>query len=155
MDSLSTSPASLLSVLGRELAHTMGGPRDDAGRICASWWPQGNQGESHAGWFQGKVIAMFSEDARALSNRTCNRVLENETEAGRPLDLAAAGKGGGGWTKMWYIWNKLDDRYGPTWYPRWRWVQSMRWANEPGKRLTWDETVEDMSIACGEGQLAT
>ena len=147
---LSMSPPSLLSVFGHELAHTMGGPRNDADEICASW-PQGNQGESHAGWFQGKVIAMFSEDARKLSNRKCNGVIEKETRTGNRLDLAAAGKGGGGgWGKMWYIWNKLDDRYGPTWYPRWRWVQSTRWSNEPGKRLTWDETVEDMSIACGE-----
>ena len=147
---LSMSPSSLLSVFGHELAHTMGGPPNDAGRICASW-PQGNQGESHAGWFQGKVIAMFNKDARGLSNRKCNRALESETKTGKPLDLAAAGKGrGGGWTKMWYVWNKLDDRYGPTWYPRWRWVQSTRWADQPGKQLTWDETVEDMSIACGE-----
>ncbi len=144
---LSMSPASLLSVFGHELAHTMGGPRNDAGRICASW-PQGNQGESHAGWFQGKVIAMFSEEARKQSNRRCNRVIENETKTGKSLDVAKGGRGG--WSKMWYVWNKLDDRYGPTWYPRWRWVQSVRWTDAPGRKLTWDETVEDMSIACGE-----
>jgi hypothetical protein len=54
------------------------------------------------------------------------------------------------WTKIWWVWQKLDDRYGPTWYPRWRWVQYTRWQNEPDKRLSWDETVEDMSIAVGE-----
>ena len=45
---------------------------------------------------------------------------------------------------------KLDDRYGPTWYPRWRWVQQARWKSQPERRLSWDETVEDMSIAVGE-----
>ena len=54
------------------------------------------------------------------------------------------------WLKVWWIWQKLDDRYGPTWYPRWRWVQSIRWQDTPDRRLTWDETVEDMSIAVGE-----
>jgi hypothetical protein len=48
------------------------------------------------------------------------------------------------------VWQKLDDRYGPTWYPRWRWVQHTRWREQPDRRLTWDETIEDMSIAVGE-----
>jgi hypothetical protein len=48
------------------------------------------------------------------------------------------------------VWQKLDDRYGPTWYPRWRWVQYTRWQDDPTRRLTWSETVEDMSIAVGE-----
>ena len=26
----------------------------------------------------------------------------------------------------------------------------MRWRDDPGHRVTWDEMVEDMSIACGE-----
>ena len=51
----------------------------------------------------------------------------------------------------WYVWQKLDDRYGPTWYPRWRWVQEQRWKDDTEKeKLTWEETVEDMSIAVGE-----
>jgi hypothetical protein len=54
------------------------------------------------------------------------------------------------WYKTWYIWQKLDDRYGPTWYPRWRWIQHNRWADTPDKRLTWDEMIEDKSIAVGE-----
>ena len=51
---------------------------------------------------------------------------------------------------IWYVWQKLDDRYGPTWYPRWRWVQDRRWQDDPGRKLTWEESIEDMSIAVGE-----
>lgn len=54
------------------------------------------------------------------------------------------------WKKLWWIWQKLDDRYGTTWYPRWRWVQHTRWQDDPGRQLNMDEMVEDMSIACGE-----
>jgi len=56
---------------------------------------------------------------------------------------------GFGWTKLWWVWQKLDDRYGPTWYPRWYWVRATRWA-ESNKAQSWDETIEDMSIAVGE-----
>ena len=51
---------------------------------------------------------------------------------------------------MWWVWQKLDDRYGPTWYPRWYWVRSTRWAGDLGHRETWEEMVEDMSIAVEE-----
>ena len=51
---------------------------------------------------------------------------------------------------IWYVWQKFDDRYGPTWYPRWRWVQQQRWAGQPERKLTWEETITDMSIAVGE-----
>lgn len=29
-------------------------------------------------------------------------------------------------------------------------VKNVRWQDDPDRRLTWDEVVEDMSIACGE-----
>ena len=153
---ISLSPQGLLSVFGHELAHTMTGPPNDQGKTAAGW-PQGNQGESHAGWYQGKVIAMFGDDeTRRKSNRDCNRFFLFD-KSGSELDLAMDpdelhqrwGKGKE-WTKIWWVWQKLDDRYGPTWYPRWRWVQHTRWQAEPERRLTWDETVEDMSIAVGE-----
>ena len=51
---------------------------------------------------------------------------------------------------IWYVWQKLDDHYGPTWYPRWRWVQSQRWTDDPDRKLSWDESIEDLSIAVGE-----
>ena len=51
---------------------------------------------------------------------------------------------------IWYVWQKLDDRYGPTWYPRWRWVQGQRWKDDAGRALSWEEAIEDMCIAVGE-----
>ena len=54
----------------------MSGPPNDAGAVAAAW-PQGNQGESHAGWFQGKVIAMFGDaEVRSKANRDCNRFFQ-------------------------------------------------------------------------------
>jgi alpha-L-fucosidase len=44
----------------------------------------------------------------------------------------------------------IDNSYGPTWYPRWRWVQSQRWQDDPDRKLSWEESIEDMSIAVGE-----
>ncbi len=152
---ISLSPHGLLSVFGHELAHTMGGPPNEEGQLAGNW-PQGNQGESHAGWFQGKINALFDASQRKNSNRDCNQFFQFDKE-GKGLDLAMnpremGEKWGKGkeWTKIWWVWQKLDDRYGPTWYPRWRWVQSTRWREDPRRGLTWDDTVEDMSIAVGE-----
>ena len=150
-------PISLLGVFAHEMAHTMGGPGNANGDI-AGQSPHHNQGEAHAGWFQGKIGALFGAP-KDQSNRNCNSILDLEREKGRKLDLATeyenevgreAWGGGGSWTKIWWIFQKLDDRYGPTWYPRWYWVRSTRWMNEPGHVETWDEMVEDMSIAVGE-----
>jgi hypothetical protein len=151
-------PLSLLGVFAHEMAHTMPGPPNAQGEHAA-FAPHGNQGEAHAGWFQGKVLAMFSPELRDQSNRNCNSILDLEREKGDRVDLATeyeneAGRAvwgyGGSWTKTWWVFQKLDDRYGPTWYPRWYWVRSTRWAAEPGHQETWDEMAEDMSIAVGE-----
>ena len=151
-------PLSILSVFGHEFAHTMGGPRNAAGEL-AGQSPHHNQGESHAGWFQGKINALYDPAAVGVANRNCNSILELEQKHGAKLDLAfenetPAGreKWGKGpeWTKQWYLFQKIEDRFGPTWYPRWYWVRSTRWANDPGHQETWDEMVEDMSIAVGE-----
>jgi len=48
------------------------------------------------------------------------------------------------WRKPWEIWQKLDDRYGTTWYPRWCWVQHARWQDEPNRQLTIDNMIEEM-----------
>jgi len=149
---ISLTKSGVLSVFAHELAHTMSGPVNDQGRTAGNWG-QGNQGESHAGWFQGKAAALAT--GKRVSHQP-NSLFNFDKDATQ-LDLALPrdqmqekwGKGKE-WTKVWWIWQKLDDRYGPTWYPRWRWVQYTRWKNEPGKRLSWDETVEDMSIAVGE-----
>ncbi|MBI5835410.1 MAG: hypothetical protein HZB16_24165 [Armatimonadetes bacterium] len=150
-------PLSILGVFGHEMAHTMTGPANAQGKVCGNI-PFGNQGESQAGWFQGKLNALFSGETNQ-ANRNCNTYLEAEQKAGRKQDLAteyeteAARKVfgyGNQWTKMWYAWQKIEDRYGPTWYPRWYWVRSTRWADDPGHRETWDECIETMSIAVGE-----
>lgn len=149
---ISLTKSGVLSVFAHELAHTMSGPVNDEGKAAGNW-PQGNQGESHAGWFQGKAAALATGER--VSHQP-NNLFDFDKDASQ-LDLALPrdqmqekwGKGKE-WTKVWWVWQKLDDRYGPTWYPRWRWVQHTRWKDEPGKRLSWDEAVEDMSIAVGE-----
>jgi len=101
----------------------------------------------------GEAAALST--GKRVSHRP-NRLFDFDKN-GDALDLAALsdvnrekwGKGKD-WTKIWWVWQKLDDRYGPTWYPRWRWVQHTRWRDEPRRRLSLDETVEDMSIAVGE-----
>jgi hypothetical protein len=148
----------ILSIFAHELAHTMAGPRNTKGEI-AGIAPITNLGEAHAGWFQGKINALY--DSRLLNepNRESNRRVFGREGVLTEMDLSIhyeneAGREVWGhgtyWYKVWYIWQKLDDRYGTTWYPRWRWVQSTRWADTPGKRLTWDEMIEDKSIAVGE-----
>ncbi len=154
---ISLNPLGILSIFGHELAHTMHGPVNDQGNV-AGIAPIPNRGEAHAGWFQGKVNAFFNDNLLEQSNRNCNSFFKYDP-AGDALDLATNyenkalyenwGKGKD-WTKTWYMWQKLDDRYGPTWYPRWKYIQHTRWQDDPSHRLTWDEMVEDMSIAVGE-----
>jgi len=149
---ISLSKSGVLSIFAHELAHTMGGPPNEKGELAGSW-RYGNQGEAHAGWFQGKAAALPT--GKRVSHQP-NKLFDFDKQ-GNALDLAASsdengdrwGKGKD-WTKIWWVWQKLDDRYGPTWYPRWRWVQHMRWQDQPERRLTFDETIEDMSIAVGD-----
>lgn len=150
---ISLSRAGVISVFAHEQAHVMAGPRNAKGEVAGNT-PQGNQGEAHAGWFQGKIDCRFSG---RKSVKDCNRLFTFDKK-GDALDLARWGEAayrqkwgkGKDWTKLWWIWQTLDDRYGATWYPRWRWVQHTRWQDEPGRRLSWDDVVEDMSIAVGE-----
>ncbi|MBI2299102.1 MAG: hypothetical protein HYU66_09210, partial [Armatimonadetes bacterium] len=150
-------PIGILGVFAHEMAHTLSGPGNDQG-LLAGDSPHHNQGEAHAGWFQGKIQALFG-DIPNKSNRDCNSILDLERQKGAQLDLAKeyeneVGRAKWGysasWTKIWFVWQKLDDRYGPTWYPRWYWVRSTRWAKDPSHTETWDEMVEDVSIAVGE-----
>lgn len=153
---ISDSAQGLISIYAHELAHTMGGPANAQGSKAASS-PMPNQGEAHAGWFQGKADAIFDESRRSKPNRNCNSAFENPKL--RDFDLKKYTEdpeyrkqysNGDEWGKTWYVWQKLDDRYGTTWYPRWRWIQHTRWAEDPDRKLTWEEMVEDMSLACGE-----
>lgn len=147
----------ILSIFGHELAHTMFGPANDDGRI-AGIAPIPDRGEAHAGWFQGKVNALFRPDLLDKANRECNSMFAYDPK-GNAMDLATCYENeamnqkwgyGKDWIKTWYIWQKIDDRYGPSWYPKWKWVQHTRWKDDPEHHLTWDEMVEDMSIAVGE-----
>lgn len=154
---ISLDPFGVLSIFGHELAHTMAGPLNTKGEK-AGQSPVPNQGEAHAGWYQGKVNALFDTSLLRKSNRECNKIFDKEGVLTQ-LDLSKHYENeegrkiwgyGTAWNKVWYIWQKLDDRYGPTWYPRWRWIQHTRWAVTPDKKLTWEEMIEDMNIAVGE-----
>jgi hypothetical protein len=145
--------AGLVGIFAHEFAHILSGPRNAAGEVAGDWFDH-NQGEAHAGFLQGRILATYTDNP---TMRDCNRILEHEAANG-PVDLGVAardgykGYGGGStvWRKLWYVWQKLDDRYGTTWYPRWRWVQHTRWADEPDRALTMTDMAEDMSIAVGE-----
>jgi hypothetical protein len=149
---ISLDKVGLFGVFAHELGHTMSGPRNAKGVAAANWF-DGNQGEAHAGWWQGKILAIYGKDK---SMRQCNDLFNfdpnaSEIDLGLPNRQAYEKWGNGKvWKKLWWIWQKLDDHYGTTWYPRWRWVQYTRWQDDPGRKLTIDEMVEDMSIACGE-----
>jgi hypothetical protein len=147
----------ILSIFGHELAHTMFGPANDDGKM-AGIAPIPDRGEAHAGWFQGKVNALFDPKLLDKANRECNSMFAYDPK-GNAMDLATCyeneemNKKWGyakDWIKTWYIWQKIDDRYGPSWYPKWKWVQHTRWKDDPEHHLSWDEMVEDMSIAVGE-----
>ena len=147
---ISTNPNGIRSIFGHEQAHTMSGPCQVAKHPLG-----GNQGEEHAGWFQGKIIAKYNGGTGP--NRNCHRVFRKEYDRSQKkpeqifkkehLDKWRTGHDR---LMIWYVWQKLDDRYGPTWYPRWRWVQDQRWKDDPKRNLTWEESIEDMSIAVGE-----
>jgi hypothetical protein len=150
---ISTDAHGLIGIFAHEFAHILSGPRNALGEVAANWF-DGNQGEAHAGFFQGRIWGMSSDNH---SMRDCNSIFDHEKEHG-VIDLGVAARdgykayGGGGqvWRKLWYVWQKLDDRYGTTWYPRWRWVQHTRWQDASEKALSLNDTVEDMSIAVGE-----
>jgi hypothetical protein len=152
---ISDSRIGIIGIFAHEQAHTMRGPQNAKGGYGAM--PSHDlSGEAHAGWFQGKVEAVFNEDCKKVSNRNCNSIL-NDKALFLEFDFAKHYNKPGtkfdqgfGWTKLWWVWQKLDDRYGPTWYPRWYWVRATRWAESPDKQQSWDETIEDMSIAVGE-----
>lgn len=139
----------VIGVYAHEIGHTMPGPRNTKGEIAGR---DGiNQGEAHAGWLQGKATAYFSAKDRERSNRNCNSIMKKESFL--KLDLSGPEtdpKYGKNWEKLWWVWQKLDDTYGTTWFPRWYWVRSMRYMDKPDHRLSFEETVECMSIAVGE-----
>ena len=149
---ISLDQEGILSVFAHELAHTMAGPPNDKGEVAGRL--PGVFSEAHAGWFQGKIEALRTGKR---DGHDPNRLFEKDPD-GKTIDIADLDRDkqeiSKGWAKLWWIWQKLDDRYGPTWYPRWLWVKSVRWQDDPGHHLSWDEVVEDMSIAVGEDLFA-
>lgn len=153
---ISLSAQGLISIYAHELAHTMGGPRNVNDQI-AGRSPLHEQGEAHAGWFQGKIDAVY--DSTLISKGVKNSLAFYNSPRFGKVDLVKynqdpkyreqLGKGAD-WAMTWYIWQMMDETYGSTWYPRWRWIQYNRWKDEPQKELTFEETFEDMSIAVGE-----
>lgn len=153
---ISLKSEGIISIYAHELAHTMFGPANEEGGN-AGRSPIRDRGEAHAGWFQGKIDALYDSKKLDRPNRNCDEIFRAENF--KEIDFAEYyenealrekfGKGKD-WHKTWYIWQKLDDQYGPTWYPRWKWIQHNRWSNDPKRELTWEETFEDMSIAVGE-----
>lgn len=143
---ISADPNGILSILAHEVAHTCyAGPPNSKGGDAGAL--PGVFSEAHAGWFQRK--ADFWRTGKTGHN--ANHLFTFDPDATK-LDLS---KGesypyGQAWTKLWWLWQKLDERYGPTWYARWLWVKNERWADQPRRALSWDDVVEDMSIAVGE-----
>ncbi|MFQ6134105.1 MAG: hypothetical protein ACE5R4_18830, partial [Armatimonadota bacterium] len=133
---ISLSPVGIVGVFAHELAHTMCGPVNEKG-VPAARSPHGVQGEAHAGWFQGKAYAYYDETRR---DQPCRGARERQRGE----------KAWSSYSQWWWLWQKMDDRYGATWFPRWYWVRATRWQEEPGHVETWDEMVEDMCIAVGE-----
>ncbi len=151
VSTIATNPAHVRGIFAHEQAHTMSGPFKAAGNHALG----GNQGDHHAGWFQGKILAMWDETYGP--NRDCQLVFKDDYDGSQDSPDAIfkqanlkGWRAGHDYLMTWYIWQKLDDRYGPTWYPRWRWVQQQRWAHQPDKKLTLEETIEDISIAVAE-----
>lgn len=144
---IAPDPNEILSILAHEVAHTCyAGPPNDNGEQAGAL--QEVFSEAHAGWFQRKGDTWRNPDNKGHEP---NNLFTFDTD-GTKLDFAKSETYlyGQAWTKLWWLWQKLDEKYGPEWYPRWLWVKNMRWAATPAKQLTWDEVVEDMSIACGE-----
>lgn len=144
---IAPDPNGILSILAHEVAHTCyAGPPNDQGG-AAGRLPEVFS-EAHAGWFQRKGDTWRNPDNKGHDP---NNLFSFDPD-GTKLDLSKSETYpyGQAWTKLWWLWQKLDEKYGPEWYPRWLWVKNVRWAATPSKHLTWDEVVEDMSIACGE-----
>ncbi len=150
---ISIDPIPLIGAFAFEMGHINRGPANEFGRT-AGWVQAINGSNGQAGWFQGKILAIFNDSLKYKPNRDCNSFFTKDKK-GDSIDLARFNpeelySKDEKITKLWYVFQKLDDRYGTTWYPRWLWVMNTRWDSTPEKQLTFDEMVEDMSIAVGE-----
>ena len=145
---ISAQREGIVSVYAHEITHTLAGPANDQGGYAGTFPDAGWFSEAHAGYYQGKACVVFNGDA------THRGTMDLASAEARAMDFAhlKEDQGGTAWHKMWTVWQLMDERYSSTWYPRWLWVKNERWANDPLHVLSWDEVVEDMSIAVGEDQ---
>jgi hypothetical protein len=142
---ITTSRAGLISIYGHEVTHTLAGPPSDDGVYAGELPDAGWYSEAHAGFYQGKIDWIFND-------KTGDRggIVDLADPAVMAMDLARLKPGENPWNKIWAIWQALDQRYGTTWYPRWMYVKNTRWASKPEKTLTYEEMIEDQSVAVGE-----
>lgn len=140
-------PEILLRIFAHELAHNLRGPANDEGQT-AGFNPNVPFVEAHAEWFARKIHTLRTGRCADIDPA---KMFEFDPDGTR-FDLAKTTREeySKGCCKLIYVFQKLDERYGNTWYPRWWWVKNVRWQDQPDKQLTWDEVVEDMSIAVGE-----
>ncbi|HKK67488.1 MAG TPA: hypothetical protein VJ946_04725, partial [Bacteroidales bacterium] len=67
---ISLKPDGVISIFAHELAHTLAGPANAKGE-WAGIAPHHDRGEAHAGWFQGKINALYNPEYLKMSNRNC------------------------------------------------------------------------------------
>ena len=85
--------------------------------------------------YRGRIVAKYNGEFGP--NRGCQEVLHESYNGTQKTPEEIFKKTHldnwrDGWDRLmiWYAWQKLDDRYSPTWYPRWRWVPSKRWSQK-------------------------
>jgi hypothetical protein len=79
---ISLDTVHLFGIFAHELGHTMSGPRNAKGEVAANWF-DGNQSEAHAGWWQGKILSLYSGNP---SMRDCNDLFKIDPN-GAKIDL--------------------------------------------------------------------
>ncbi len=143
----------LIEAFSFEMGHISPGPANEEGHNHG-WNPFLYETHIQAGWIQGKILAYFNHELQQKANCDANKIFEIDP-SGKRVDISKfslqySTESNERNIKTWYIFQKLDDRYGTTWYPRWLWVMNTRWKNKLEKHLTIEETIEDMCIAVGE-----
>jgi hypothetical protein len=141
----------LLSVMAHEIAHTMTGPAASNGAVGGRF-PGGDANglfsEAHAGYFQQRVGRKMGceVDRRGLPG------LAHVDPTLRELDLTNIPEDHveWGWSKLWLIWEILEDRYGEMWYANWMKTIHETYRDDPDHIMTWQEVVVTMSKAAGE-----
>jgi len=142
----------LLSVMAHEFAHTMTGPAASNG-TSGGVFPDHARlqlfSEAHAGYFQTKVeVALGMRCIRpGLSGLARVDPLMNEIDL---TEIPRDKVGAWGWTKLWFIWEMFEYRYGEMWYSNWMKTIHETYKDDPEHIMTWQEVVMTMSESVGE-----